>query len=279
MSYCQIGDSPTVYYKFKGQSNYAKVTFATMAPIDISIENTSSSSGSDGSGPDPNPDNAGSPYYPCPPSSSVCTLVYTAQFRYGDNYGFEPGQCNSYSSEGFSILECYLYSFYDGNDDAEFRYEDFAFVWSLRATTTYRYQKSVARPNPPTNYDEYVSDGNGLFLNNWGIASDSCFPNGGDPLTCSDSPPDSPPPPPPPPSSSPSPDTKAQVKLKVFYDSKLIWSKTGEPPLDYEVACSKDECPPGMCKLNNSQGFCCVKSDELKEPINVIKTLLRHSNG
>ncbi|HEY9608943.1 hypothetical protein [Allocoleopsis sp.] len=253
MSYCQLGDSPTIYYKFKGQPNYAKVTFERMAPIDIQIDSTGDD---DGGGTDANTGDGQTPSIPCPPEGKVCHLTATGSFYFSEG---QLGQRQTFSADGWQITEVAVE--YD---------EENGLKWQVTATTYYQFSRGITRPSPP----DYYAD-SGVDFSGWQLADD-CFPNGGDPLTCSDSPPSSPPPPP---SSPPPPDTKAQVKLKVFYQTKLIWSKTGEPPLDYEVSCSKEECPPGMCKLNNAQGFCCIKSDELKEPINIIKSILRHRNG
>ena len=282
MSYCQIGDSPTVYYKFKGQPNYAKVTFEKMAPIDIDIENLSNSSGGDSGG-----DSLNNPCYPAgiPGLGTQCTLIYSS---WQDWWASDPSAIGEGSSTGASGGG-HLPEPTTGYLDAGYNYGDdgWTYRYSYRPTNTqqtdedgtrYKYffvveaSKSIPfNGQPPTELPspyEAVGD-----ARSWGFISDSCGWVGN--FNCSMSPP----PPPSSPSSPSSPDSKAQVKLKVFFDSKLIWSKAGEPPLDYEVSCSKEECPPGMCKLNNAQGFCCIKSDELKEPINIIKSILRHQNG
>lgn len=257
-----------------------------MAPIDIELEDLSSSSGGAADDGDDGSDDDNPPppsYIPCPPINSVCTLTCSATLRLGDSFELEKGQCNYYSDEGWNIQECYVEFLHEGDENWEFDYWEFAFIWQVTATRSYLYRKGVARPSLPNTYTEFVNDGNGLFLKNWAVTSDNCFPNGGDPLTCSDSPPplSDEPPPPPPDDTPPSPNVKKQVKIKVLYGQKTIWSQTGEPPLDYEVSCSKGECAPGFMRLgaNNSQGFCCIKCDELRQELSTIKSLLRQNNG
>lgn len=267
--YCQIGDTPTVYYKFGGQSKYLNVTFH-LAPIDVKVTDSSDSDDDDGS------KDGEEVREPCPTVGTLCSLTYSAVFRFGDSYEYEPGQYNEfYPGGGWIFRETYLSFMYEGDESWEFRYEDFAFLWRIEATCFYRYAKSVARPSPPKYYEDLIADGNGLMVGDWAI-SDSCFPKGGRPETCYE--PGQEPPPPPPEDDD---DKDKKSTIKVSYNGKTIWQTEGKSPCTYEVACKKDECPPGFLKMKatNPKGFCCIKCQDIQSEVAQIKSLLRQKNG
>lgn len=257
--HCQLGDTPTVYYSFGGQAARQNVTFH-LAPIDVQVMTAEEEAKEKGEG--------GQVAEPCPAARSLCTMTYSATFRFGDNYEYEPGQVNEFYPGGWIMRETYLSFMYEGDETWEFNYYDFAFLWRVEATCTYRYIDGIVRPSPPQYYQDLIDDGNGLIVGDWSLR-DSCFPKGGSPQTCYK--PGQPPPPPP---------DKDKCIIKVLHNSKEIWRAEGKCPCVYDVACKKD-CPPGFLKLkaSNPKGFCCIPCKELKAETAQIKSLLRQKNG
>lgn len=262
--YCQIGDIPTVYYIFGESQQWQTVTFH-MAPIAVEVED-SRSNDSGGSG--------GAVHrVPCPESEGkICSVRYSALFRFKDSYELEPGQCHVYGSGGWGFQECYISWIFADDPNYEFNASDFGFIWRVTASSSYIYRKSVPRP-APTEYMELVNDGNALLVEDWILVADSCFPNGGDPETCynsSDS------------TSNPNNQNQEKIsKLKIFYKGQNIWQNQGKSPCTYKVSCKKDECPPDLLKLpaTNTKGFCCIHCQEIKAEVSQIKALLRQRNG
>lgn len=258
MSHCQLGDVPTVYYSF-GQAARQNVTFH-LAPIDVQLTTTEEEAKEQGT--------EGQVAEPCPAVGTLCGVTYSATFRLGDNYEYEPGQVNEFVEGGWFFRETYLSFMYEGDDTWEFNYYDFAFLWRVEATCSYRYADGVVRPLPPQYYQDLIDYGDGVIVGKWAL-QDTCFPKGGSPQSCYKG---QPPPPKPP------EDNKCIIK--VHYGGKEIWRAAGNCPCTYDVAC-KNDCPPGFLKLKakNPKGFCCVKCQDIKAEAAQIKSLVRQRNG
>lgn len=258
--HCQVGDVPTVYYSFGGQKRQ-NVTFH-LSPIDVQTMTAEEEAKEQGTG-------GGPVSEPCPPAGTLCSMTYSATFRLGDSYEYDPGQFNEFYPGGWIFRETYLSFMYEGDDTWEFNYSDFAFLWRIEATCFYRFAASVIRPSPPQYYQDLIDDGNGLIVGEWALR-DSCFPKGGSPQTCYTG---QPPPPPP-------PADKDKCIIKVLHNGKEVWRAMGNCPCTYDVAC-KNDCPPGFLKLkaNNPKGFCCVPCKDIKSDVAQIKSLVRQKNG
>lgn len=285
MTYCQVGDTPTVYYKFQGKTQYEKVSF-NLAPIGIDVENLSTSSGGGGGSGGDTTQPTQPLCYPRgnPALGTVCRLEYWSWMDWWVPEGSPLGEGYSEDVFGAGPLPGSVGSkIYAGENT----YEGWRYEYSYRPTNTTRTDEDGTRTlyyyvvaatksfrfsgQPPTELpSEYE-----MLEAGWGLLSDSCGWIGNP--NCSMSPP-----PPPPPSDgggSGGQSSDPKVKLKVFQSStgKLLWERTGKPPLEYEVSCKRDECPPGFMKLKstNAQGFCCIKCADIKQQIATIKSLIR----
>lgn len=262
--HCEVGDVPTVYYSFGGQAARQTVTFH-LSPIDVRVLTAEEEAKEKG-------DSGQQVSEPCPALNTLCGVTYSAIFRLGDNYGYEPGQRNEFFSPGWIMQETYLSFMYEGDDTWEYNYSDFAFVWRIEATYFYRFSPGIVRRSPPQYYQDLIDEENGIIVGGWPDGwslRDSCFPKGGSPQSCYTG---QPPPPPPP--------DKDRCIIKVLYGGKEIWRSEGKCPCTYDVAC-KNDCPPGFLKLksNNPKGFCCIKCQDIKTEAAQIKSLLRQRNG
>lgn len=175
--HCQAGDTPTVYYSFGSQTQRQTVTFH-LSPIDVRVLTAEEEAKEKGEG--------GQVSEPCPALNTLCGVTYSAIFRLGDNYGYEPGQRNEFYPTGWIMRETYLSFMYEGDDTWEFNYYDFAFVWRIEATYFYRFSSGIVR-RPPQYYQDLIDDGDGIIVGGWPggwTLRDSCFPKGGSPQNC-----------------------------------------------------------------------------------------------
>lgn len=265
--YCRVGDTPTVYYRFAGQSEQ-NVTFH-LAPIDVQVIPKSSDSDTGG----------GSPCYPngVPAIGKPCDIVYSSWMVWmvGDRSAIGEGYASGVSGGG--RLPDPIRNYYDAGYRDET--DGWRYIWSYRETYLietdedgiwYKYffvvtagKRFIFDGQPPTEQPSpYETVGEPGI---WALLSDSCGWSGDSNCRMGAQP--------------PPPDGKKKVVLKISYDGKEIWRAEGEPECIYKVAC--EGCPEGHLKLkaSNSKGFCCVPCKDIKSEIAQIKSLLRQKNG
>jgi hypothetical protein len=64
--------------------------------------------------------------------------------------------------------------------------------------------------------------------------------------------------------------------LIVKYQGTTVFEKSGDCPLDFQVACD-DDCPPGYIKCNKTDypGYCCISCSEIKSEITALRSAIR----
>ena len=244
VSFCRAGDKPTVYYRFAtGPWQTIKIG---AAPLDIQID---SSGGNDNSAPSPNSPDEQPPSIPCPPEGRICHLTATGFFYFSEG---QPGQRQTFAAEGWEITEI-----------AVEHDEEMGWKWTVTATSNYSFARGITRPSPPNYYAD-----SGVDFSGWQV-SDDCFPNGGDPQTCSDSSSGSSR------GSSQPPDNQDKLaRIKIFYQGHLLWQKSGKPSAEYKVTCGED-CPEGFIKCFKDSGYYCLPCNELRNSLIQIQSILR----